>query len=49
MQEWHTQKDAFDEALKLVLKHARGASDEEARRLVARMLTQEPTKSPLRL
>jgi hypothetical protein len=48
MQGWHTQKDAFDEALKLILPHVRKVSDQEARRLVAQMLTQEPPSAPLR-
>ena len=42
--DWHTQREAFNAALKLVRRHARGASDEEARRLVAQMLSEEPQR-----
>ena len=42
--DWHTQRHAFDAALALLRRHADGTSDEEARRLVAQMLSEEPQR-----
>jgi len=42
--DWHTQREAFNTAVELVRRHAQSASDEEARRLVAHMLTEEPQR-----
>jgi len=42
--DWHTQRQAFDAAVELVRRHAQATSDEEARRLVAHMLSEEPQR-----
>jgi len=44
--ESRTQRQAFDEALQLVLLHVARTSDPDARRLVAHMLSEEPKKRP---
>jgi hypothetical protein len=40
----HTQREAFDAALHLLLAHTDGATGDDARRLLARLLTQEPQR-----
>lgn len=47
MQEWRTQDEAFNEALRVLVVHFTGTR-EEARRLLARMLTQEPPEARVR-
>jgi hypothetical protein len=44
MQYGHTQRDAFGAAVDVLVADAEGLPDDEARRLVARMLTQEPPR-----
>jgi hypothetical protein len=44
MQYGHTQRDAFGAALDVLVADAGWLPDHEARRLVARMLTQEPPR-----
>jgi hypothetical protein len=44
MQQRHTEHDAFDAAMRLVIEQEPQVDRIEARRLVARMLAQEPMR-----
>jgi hypothetical protein len=44
MQDWHTQEEAFTDAITLFRRYVPSTKEEEARRLVARMLTEEPAQ-----
>jgi hypothetical protein len=44
MKERHTQEEAFNEALRMLLRKASSAPISDPRRLLARMLTHEPRR-----